>query len=562
MNFDELPRDGRATIGWRWGEFAPWYDALTARAVDARWLADWSALSELVGETSARLYVAHTCDTTDEVAEAAYHAFLAEVIEPAQAADHRLTRLLLDSGLEPDDFAVPLRRMRTDVALFREVNLPLFTAESKLGSNYDRLSGAQTVEWDGAEVTLNQLAPVFEETDRERREAAWRLAAERQLHDREAVAANWREALELRQQQAANADYDDYRSFRWQQFHRYDYTPDDCRAFHAAIREMVLPAAARVRDRRRARMGLDTLRPWDLAVDPQGRPPLRPFDDVTQLIDGAARIFATLDPALGAHFATLRDAGLLDLENRKGKAPGGYCIDFDAVRQPFIFMNAVGVHGDVETLLHESGHCFHTFEAAQLPLNDQRAVGMEFAEVASMAMELLAAPLLGETFYTPAEAARARLEHLERIVLFWPYMVVVDEFQHRVYEHPTEAVDPDWCDAVWEALAREFSVGVDWSGLEAYRRNGWQQKLHIHNLPFYYVEYGFAQLGAVQVWVNSLDDRVGALARYRQALALGGTRPLPALYEAAGACFGGDVATLSEAVSRVEKEIEALETVK
>ena len=560
MDFDELPRDGRATLGWRWDEFAPWYEALTSRAVDALWLADWSALGELVGETSARLYVAHTCDTTDGDAEAAYHAFLAEVIEPAQTADHQLTRRLLDSGLEPDDFAVPLRRMRTDVALFREANLPLFTAESKLGSNYDRLSGAQTVEWDGAEVTLNQLAPVFEETDRHRREAAWRLAAERQLHDREAVAANWREALELRQQQAANADYDDYRAFRWQQFHRYDYTPDDCRAFHAAIREVVLPAAARVRERRRARMGLDALRPWDLAVDPLGRPPLRPFDDVAQLIDGAARIFAALDPALGAHFATLRDAGLLDLANRKGKAPGGYCIDFDAVQQPFIFMNAVGVHGDVETLLHESGHCFHTFEAAQLPLADQRAVGMEFAEVASMAMEMLAAPLLGETFYIPAEAARARLEHLERMLLFWPYMAVVDEFQHRVYEHPTEAVDPDWCDAVWEALAREYTVGVDWSGLEAYRRNGWQQKLHIHNLPFYYVEYGFAQLGAVQVWANSLDDRVGALARYRQALALGCTRPLPELYAAAGARFGGDAATLGEAVTRVEKEIEALET--
>jgi oligoendopeptidase F len=297
-------------------------------------------------------------------------------------------------------------------------------------------------------------------------------------------------------------------------------------------------------------------------VDPLGRPPLRPFKDVAELEARCAAIFNKVDPQLGKYFDLMRRQKLLDLDNRKGKAPGGYCTAFEVVHLPFIFMNAVGIHDDVQTLLHEGGHSFHVFETAALPYTQQLSVGMEFAEVASMGMELLSAPYLttGQGgFYTEQEAARARIEHLEGNILFWPYMAVVDAFQHWVYENPQAAADPANCDAQWDAQWLRFMPGVDWTGLEQERMTGWQRKLHIFQVPFYYIEYGLASLGASQVWRNAIRDQAGAVAAYRKALALGGTVPLPVLYETAGARFAMDAGVLREAVQLAEVTIAELE---
>lgn len=566
--FDALPQSAQTILDWDWPRFAPYVDDLLNRPLDAasvaRWLADWTALGELVDELGARLYVATTVNTEDTGAQQRFHAFLEHIAEPAEAAEQRLKEKLLASGLEPAGFAVALRNMRAEAALFREENLPLFTQEQKLNNEYDQIIGAQTVEWDGQERTLAQLRPVLQEADRDRRERAWRLSAARQLADRAALDALWQKLLPLRRQQAANAGYDSYRDFRWQQFNRFDYTPADCRAFHAAIEAAVVPAARRIYARRQQRLGLATLRPWDLNVDPQGRAPLRPFENVAELESRTEAIFRQVDPALGERFATMRREGLLDLDNRKGKAPGGYQITLERAKRPFIFMNAVGIHDDVQTMLHEGGHAFHCFESAALPYIQQRSISAEIAEVASMSMELLAAPYLTAEsggFYSPADAARARIEHLEGMILFWPYMAVVDAFQHWVYTHPDEALRPADCDAAWAGLWDRFMAGIDYSGLDAEKATGWQRKLHIFQIPFYYVDYGLAQLGAVQVWHSALSDQAGAVAAYRRALALGGTRPLPELYAAAGAKFAFDTATVSEAVALIEQTLDQLEAV-
>ena len=457
---------------------------------------------------------------------------------------------------------IPLRHMRADAALFREENLPLMAEEHKRGNRYDEIIGAQTVVWEGAERTLTQMRPVLQEPDRARREQAWRLMAERQLADREALNALWQEMLALRLRMARNAGFADYRAYRWQQLHRFDYTPADTQAFHRAIEAVAVPAAAQVYEKRRRLLGVDRLRPWDLNVDPFGEAPLQPFTTPDELQAGVAAMFERVDPALGQYFATMRAQKLLDLENRKGKAPGAFCTSLAVRKQPFIFMNAVGTHDDVQTLLHESGHAFHVFETASLPYYPQRDAPLEFDEVASMSMELLAAPYLEAQyggFYRPQEAARARLAHLEEIIRFWPYMAVVDAFQHWVYENPQAAQDPQACDATWTALWQRFMVGVDWDGLEDVVATGWQRKLHIFQVPFYYVEYGLAQLGAVQVWANALRDQAEAVAAYRRALALGNTAPLPQLYAAAGARFAFDADTLQQAVTLILKQMEELE---
>jgi oligoendopeptidase F len=361
---------------------------------------------------------------------------------------------------------------------------------------------------------------------------------------------------------AENTGKRTFRDFRWQQMLRLDYTPSNCISFHDAIEQAVVPAAKRIYEKRRKSLGLTSLRPWDLDVDPLGRAPLKPFDNMQDLKKTSASIFHRVDSRFGEYYDTMVRESLLDLDNRKNKAPGGFCTSFPMSKRPFIFMNAVGLHDDLQTMLHESGHAFHSFERNSLPYTQQRQVGLEFAEVASMGMELLAAPYLAAKeggVYSEADAARARVEHLERNILFWPYMAVVDAFQHWVYANAAEAADPSRCDEQWKTQWGRFMGGVDWSGLEDELTTGWHRKLHIFEVPFYYVEYGLAQLGAIQVWANALQDQSGAVARYRKALALGGTASLPQLFAAAGAKFGFDAETLYRSVELMERTIEELE---
>lgn len=566
--FSTLPASAQDMVGWPWEKFIPCYTDLQQRPLQAgnvqAWLADWTHLSELLYELYARLYVATTVDTTDELAEQRYKFFLDEIFPKMEEADYLLKQKLLESGLQPEGFAIPLRNLRQEAELFRQENLPLMTEELKLGNEYDKIVGAQTILWDGKEVTLPQLQPVYLEQDRSRREQAWRMAMERWLADRQAINALWQRLLDLRSQQAHNAGFTSYRDFRWRQMLRFDYTPENCAEFHDAIEAVVVPAVERMYARRRQRLGLEQLRPWDLEVDPGGRSALQPFTAVEELVEKTGTIFQRVDPQLDGHFQVMRQQGLLDLDNRKGKAPGGYCIEFNHERRPFIFMNAVGIHDDVQTLLHEGGHAFHAFEAAGLPYFQQKTVTMEFAEVASMAMELLSAPYLEAAqggFYSAVDAARARIEHLEGAIRFWPYMAVVDAFQHWAYTHVGQAADPAECDAQWGKLWERFMRGVDFSDLEDTRLTGWQRKLHIIQVPFYYVEYGLAQMGAFQVWRNARRDQAQAVAAYRKALSLGGTVTLPELYAAAGARFAFDARTLKELVDLGEQTILELEAI-
>jgi oligoendopeptidase F len=559
-----LPQDADHLMRWTWDEISPYYQNIENLSLNTTnlkdWLTDWSHLSASVAELYARLTVATTRNTADEEAKQRLERFLDEIFPKAMQAEQNLKHKLLDSGLEPEGFDIPLRNMRTEAALFRETNLPLLAEEQKLNTQYDVIIGAQTVTWEGSELTLPQISRVYQDPDRSRRERAWRLAAERQLSDREAIHSLWAKHLALRQQISGNAGLD-YRTYRWRQYLRFDYTPQDCRQFHDAIEQVVVPAARRIYDRRRLRLGFEALRPWDLEVDPFNRPALSPFKEVDELKRKTAGIFRRVDPQLGDYFDRMVTEDLLDLDNRKNKAPGGYCTDFAAVRLPFIFANSIGVHEDVQTLLHEGGHAFHVFESRVLPYYAQTNVPTEFAEVASMSMELLASPYLAKPyggFYSEADAARAQVETLERWILFWPYMAVVDAFQHWVYENPAKASDSAQCDACWGSLWQRFMQGVDWGGLEDARVTGWQRKLHIHTDPFYYVEYGLAQLGAVQVWRNSLTDQAGAVASYRSALALGGTVSLPQLFQAAGAHLAFDQAALQSAVELMEATIQKL----
>lgn len=556
-------------MAWTWDDIEPQYRELAGRTLTAetvdRFLRDWTDLGNRIGELGTRLDLATDMNTADEEASARFQTYVQEIMPRVEEAENELAKKLLDSGLQPDGLGVPLRRMRVDVELFREENLPLQTEEQLLVEQYAKITGGQTIEWDGEEIPLAQIMPILEEQDRGRRERAFRLAASRRLQDREAIHHVWQKLLDLRVRQAANAGFSDYRSYRWRELKRFDYTPEDAKRFHDSVEQVVVPVVAGWTRRRAERLGLPSVRPWDRNVDVFGRPPLRPYTTSEEYENGVLSMFRRVDPAIGARFNTMKDEGLLDLKSRKNKAPGAYCTSLPAMGRPFIFGNGTGVHDDIVTLLHEGGHAIHLFEMAHLPYGPQKGFGaipMEFAEVGSMAMELLASPYLPREnggFYSEADARRARVEHLEFALGILPWISVVDSFQHWVYEHPEEAADADRADDVWVPLFERFMPYLDWSGLEAEQRNEWRRVIHIFQVPFYFLEYALAQLGAFQVWDNARSDQAQAVRHYREALALGGTRALPELFEAAGARFAFDEQTLRDAASLVDATIDELE---
>lgn len=564
VNFDDLSIEfvNNAT----WEAISPYFDALQADELNAQtvdaWMLRWTKLSDVLSEVLMSLNVTMSRNTADNEAEASYTRFITDILPHFRKASQTLKEKFLASGLTPTNFEIPLRNMRAEAALYREENLPLMTQEEKLRTQFEKITGAQTFLWEGTERPIPALLPLLQNPDRAQREAAWRLAQERQLVDRGTLNELWTELLALRQEIAANAGYADYRAYAWVSRLRFDYTPEDSLRFHDAIEEVVTPAVKKILERQRQRLGVDTIRPWDLAVETSGSTPLRPFSEEEEFIEKSAAIFHKLDPQLGDYFDLMRDGDYLDLMSRKNKRPGGYCASYPVSKRPFIFMNSVGVNDNVRTLTHEAGHAFHAFEKFNLPYQQQRAVTAEFNEVASMAMELLTTPFWSQSqggYYSETDAARARIEHLEKIVQFWAYMAVVDGFQHWAYTHAEEAAHPANCDAAWSALWDRFMGAEDWSGLEDYKATGWHRKLHIFTYPFYYVEYGMAQLGSVQIWANMLKDQPRALAAYKESLALGGTRSLPDLYAAAGAKFEFTAETLRPAIDLLMQTIDELE---
>ena len=419
-----------------------------------------------------------------------------------------------------------------------------------------------TVEWDGEEKTPPQLLPFLESNDGAVRERAFRLRAKPYVERRDVLADIFDRMYDMRQQVARNAGLENYRDYAHREKNRFDYTSEDCMRFHEAVESAVLPAVERLMERRRREMGLDAMRPWDLTPDPLGRPPLKPFDDFPTFVERTGDVFAHVDPDFQTYYRSMAEAHLLDLDNRKGKAPGGYCQTLNFRKMPLIFMNAVGIDDDVRTLLHESGHAFHSFEASRLPLLFQRHPGSEMAEVASMSMELLAAPFIDQDnggYYSEQDAHRSRVELLQAVVLFFPHCASVDAFQHWIYLDP-DGRDADARDRKWLELRRRFEgPSVDWDGLDAERIARWYQQPHFFGSPFYYIEYGIAQLGALQVWRNSLRDGGEAVRQYRAALALGATVPLLELFKAAGARLVFDSNGMRELISLVEDELAKLE---
>ena len=561
MTVSVLPPSPSAFAKASWEDVAPYFDELASRPIDRTtiegWLRSWSTLEELVTEAASRAMIAYTIDTSDAAKQADHLRFSTEVLPRMEERSVELARRLVESGYATPELKTTLDRFRTQIEIFRDENVPIFAELEEHSARYQRITGSITVEWEGVELPLPKLQPFLKSPDRALRERAFRASSQPYIDRRNELSALFDKMYQLRMRAARNAGFANFRDYIFPAKFRFDYTPADCERFHEAVEVAVAPAVERVLEARRKRLGLDTLKPWDLAVDPYRGKALRPFANATELVSTAQRVFEQVDPSLGRDFQLMIEEGLLDLESRKGKAPGGYCETLHFNGRPFIFMNAVGLVDDVMTLLHEAGHAFHTFAAHEQPLIWQRHPGSEAAELASMSMELLAASHLVRPtgYFNSEEAWSAWLEHLEDILLSLVHIASVDAFQTWIYTSGAGG-DADARDAEWLRLRARFERGVDWSGLDQQRVARWYRQLHIFMYPFYYIEYGIAQIGALQVWRNSLDDPARAVRRYREALSLGAVRSLPEIYGTAGARLTFDVDAIGELVALVEAEIQ------
>jgi oligoendopeptidase F len=518
-----------------WEQIEPWYQKLLGQPVGSseeleQWLSASGELNAAVGEEGARRYIAMTCQTDDPEREQAYLAFVRDIEPRLKPLLNDVRNRYLDaparSLLNKSRYSIFDRALENRRALFREANIPRETQLAELEQQYQKKIGAMTVTFRGEERTLPQMAPFLEETDRSVRKEAWELSAFRRLQDRDSLDDLFDQMKTLRIEIAHEAGFADYVEYAFRNRERFDYGPADTIRFHEAVEKVVVPLARKIQQEQKE-----------------------------SLAEGTETIFRDVDPALGEQFAFMRRRELLDLANRKGKAPGGYQSTLEDARLPFIFMNAVGLDGDLRTLLHEGGHAFHTLASRDEPLSAYRESPLEFCEVASMSMELLGARRL-EAFYNRAESDRSNRKLLEGIVLILPWIATVDAFQHWIYRHPDHTREDRR--AAWRDLLDRFGGIVDYSGYEEARDSSWHRQLHIFLYPFYYIEYGIAQLGALQVWQRSLSSRAQAVADYKKALALGGSRPLPELFAAAGIRFDFSERIMGPLMDTIQSELEKL----
>lgn len=573
----EFPRDftrGLTNAG-DWSQLEPLFEKLAAQIKEVKtpeelraWLLRRSELASVISEEGTRRSIAYTCHTDDPAAEKANLEYLEKINPKLKEKNDQLNRLYLACPSrgkgDPKEMEVYDHTIDNIVKLFRQENVPLQTQDDKLAQEYMKINGGITVQWQGAEKTQEQMAIYLQSNDRKVREETYRLVWSRRLKETAKINEIYDKLIKLRTEAAKNAGFKNYSEFQHMNYNRFDYTPQDCLAFDEAIAREVVPLVAKLRRERREKMGLESLRPWDVKAsgswdgqaDAQGRPALHPFQTGTELEAGVAKIYATMSPELSAQFALMRQQGLLDLLNHKGKAPGAYQSDLAEVRLPFVFVNATGSDQDIYTMLHENGHAFHSLAYRQQPLVDYRSAPIEFCEVSSMAMEMFGQSQIEVFYKNPDEARRSRRDHLEEFIQFLPWMATIDAFQQWVYMNPNHT-DAER-EAKWLELDRKYSPEVDWSGLEAEQRQIWQRQHHLFDCPLYYVEYGIAELGALQLWVQFRDKPQETLANYRRAQALGNSRRLSELFRTAGMKFDFSPDMIRPLMKAVSEELDRL----
>lgn len=550
-----------------WITLEPYFKELLERPINSKgelekWLKDMSELEAMLNEEFCWRQIKMTCDTNNKSLEDSFNYYCMEIMPGIKPYAFELNKKLVNSPfineLDESKYFTYLRSIRKSIELFREENIPIEAELSVWQQQYGMITGKMSIEVNGKEYTLQQAAKFFESHDRKLREEVYSKVNERRLQDKEALNDLFTKLIQKRHQEAKNAGFENYRDFKFKELGRFDYTKEDTFRFHNSVKEHVLPLVQKIYSAKKQKLQLDILRPWDVEAEPEGTQPLAPFASGKELLDKTIECLSRIRPFFGDCLRQMDSMKHLDLESRNGKAPGGYNMPLAESGAPFIFMNAAGQMHDVTTIVHEGGHAVQSFLTHSLELNSFKDYPMEIAEVASMAMELFSMDHWDVFFENQDDLQRAKEHQLERVITIFPWIAIIDKFQHWVYEnsnHTTEERSKQWLE-----IFNEFSEGViNYSGLEKYVENGWQKQLHLYEVPFYYIEYGIAQLGAIGLWMQYKKDPEQALDNYMKALSLGGTKTLPELYKTAGLKFDFSSENIKTLMDFVDEEMEKLQ---
>lgn len=556
-----------ADLSVQWENLEPLFNELTLRPINSveeleKWLRDRSELEAALEEDFAWRYIRMTCDTTDEKLLSDFQFFATDIEPKIAPVNNALNKKFIESEfteeLDKDKYFVYTRGIKKALELFREENIPLQTQIQVEQQKYQAITGAMSVHLGDKEYTLEQAAVFLKDTNRSIRQEAWQAITERRLRDKDKLDELFNALLKLRHQVARNAGFENFRDYMFQALGRFDYTPHDCYKFHEAIEKEIVPILRKQAEKRREALGIDQLKPWDMDVDISGQPALKPFKTGEELIEKSIKCFHGLDPYIGERLEIMRSNGFFDVESRKGKAPGGYNYPLAESGAPFIFMNSAGTFRDLTTMVHEGGHAVHTFISSGLELNDFKHLPSEVAELASMSMELISMDRWDVFFDNPEDLKRAKKDQLKDVLKTLPWVAVVDQFQHWIYtnpDHTSEERAEAW-KKIFEPFGNSFA---DWSEYPLALENLWQKQLHIFEVPFYYVEYGIAQLGAIAVWKNYKKDPVKGLDSYLEALKLGYTKTIKEIYETAGIEFNFSASYVAELAEFVKEELKKLD---
>ncbi len=568
-DIQKLPRHflPKELVITNWEILEPFFKNLDERIISShseleQWLKDVSELESVISEDACWRQIRMTCDTENKDLEEAFNYFMMQIQPKIQPYSDKLNHKLVESPyageLDQQKYFTYLRNIKKNIDLFREANIPLQAELNVMQQQFGVITGKMTVNVKGQEYTLQQAAKFLEDPDRSLREEVYRKICERRLQDKKVLNELFTIMLRKRHRVAINAGFENFRDYRFVEMGRFDYTKEDCSRFHEAVKLHVLPLVNRIYENKKKKLGLDSLRPWDVEAEPAGVQPLRPFKTGEELIEKTVNCFDELYEFFGDCLRKMKSMDHLDLESRKGKAPGGYNCPLAESGAPFIFMNAVGQLDDVTTLVHEGGHAIQSFLTHDLELNGFKEYPTEIAEVASMAMELFSMNHWNVFFDDDKELLRAKEQQLERVITIFPWIAVIDKFQHWMYENPNHSEEER---AVkWVEIQEEFSPqAIDFTGLDEYQRYSWHRQLHLFEVPFYYIEYGIAQLGAIGLWEQYKQNPENAVKNYMNALRLGGTKTLSQLFKAAGLQFDFSGENISRLMRFVNNEMDGMQ---
>ncbi|TCD03891.1 M3 family oligoendopeptidase [Pedobacter psychroterrae] len=550
----------------KWDNLEPILNELTLRPIEnvqelEQWLKDKSELEAALEEDFAWRYIRMSCDTANEELVKDFQYFATEIEPKISPIANKLNQKFNDSPLieelDHDQFFVYIRAIRKAIEIYREENVELLTKLQVTQQKYQSVTGAMSVVINDQEYTLEQAANFIKDTDRQIRQHAWETIQQRRLVDKDDLNMLFDELIAMRHQVALNAGFENYRDYMFQALGRFDYTPQDCYHFHEAIEKLIVPILKEQAEIRAGLLGIEALKPWDMEVSTSGKPALKPFKNGEDLINKSIDCFNAINPQLGQMLSIMKANNLFDVESRKGKAPGGYNYPLAETGAPFIFMNSANSLRDLTTMVHEGGHAIHTFLTANLELNDFKHCPSEVAELASMSMELISMDNWTLYFSNEEDLVRAKKEQLLDVLKTLPWVAVIDQFQHWIYTNPDHnAADRE---EAFKQIYSRFGAGfADWTGIDKEFGNVWQKQLHLFEVPFYYIEYAIAQLGAIAIWKNYKENPEKALKQYIAALSLGYTRPIDEIYETAGIKFDFSLSYIEELASFVKDELHKL----